>query len=135
MLLAGTAAGSIHLYDIASHQLLRTISNTALKGLAITHLETLLRPSDLIGHVSASLGASTGVGGVSARDVLPTRPIVAFQRIRDMKAREAHEVLVALQGNKYDDEVSFEYKVFYVIPIVLYRSVLSQNDVANHFTV
>ncbi|KAL7280794.1 hypothetical protein ACG7TL_005738 [Trametes sanguinea] len=48
MLLAGTTSGLIHVYDIASHQQLRTLSSH--KGMAITHLSTMLRPPDLVGH-------------------------------------------------------------------------------------
>ena len=103
-LLVGTASGTIQLYDIASHQLLRTINNASLKGHAITHLQTLLRPPDLIGHVSANLGSGGGV--VSVKEVEPTRPIVPFQRIRDVKAREAHEVLIALPGASQVETVS-----------------------------
>ncbi|OJA17519.1 hypothetical protein AZE42_08249 [Rhizopogon vesiculosus] len=49
----GTAAGTVHIYDIASHQLLRTISMH--KGMSISHLATMLKPPDLIGHISLSL--------------------------------------------------------------------------------
>ena len=102
--MVGTSSGTIQLYDIASHQLLRTINNTSLKGHAITHLQTLLRPPDLVGHVSAGLGTAGGV--VSGREVAPTRPIVPFQRIRDVKAREVHEVLITLPGIQPSDYVS-----------------------------
>ena len=90
MLLAGTSTGLIHIYDIASHQLLRTLSSH--KGVQITHLATMLRPPDLVGHVSLSLG----VGGGDAKEGIPVRPVAPFQRIRDGKAREAHEVSLLL---------------------------------------
>lgn len=89
MLLAGTSTGLIHVYDIASHQLLRTLS--AHKGMQITHLTTMLRPPDLVGHVSLSLTA-----GGDAKEGISVRPVVPFQRIRDAKAREAHEVSLIL---------------------------------------
>ncbi|KAL5492469.1 IPI3 [Sanghuangporus weigelae] len=94
-LLVGTTTGEVHLYDIASHQLLRTISPVKDKsqGLAITHIECMLKPPDLIGHINLGLN----VGGVtSVKDVMPTKPIAAFQRIRDSKARESHEVPMIL---------------------------------------
>nr|VWO94653.1 Chaperone protein dnaJ 2 [Ganoderma boninense] len=91
MLLAGTSTGLIHVYDIASHQLLRTLSSH--KGMQITHLATMLRPPDLVGHVSLSL--TIGTGG-ETKEGIPMRPIAPFQRIRDGKAREAHEVSVLL---------------------------------------
>ncbi|GBE86365.1 Pre-rRNA-processing protein [Sparassis crispa] len=89
LLLAGTATGLIHIYDVTSHQLLRTLSTH--KGLVITHLATLIRPSDLIGHISLSMAA-----GGEARDSVPVRTVAPFQRMRDAKAREAHEVGIIL---------------------------------------
>ncbi|KAF8889379.1 WD40 repeat-like protein [Infundibulicybe gibba] len=91
LLLAGTSTGFIHLYDIRSHQLLRTISTH--KGLCINYLMTMLKPPDLIGHISLHLGVATAA---DARDVIPVKPVVSFQRMRDMKAREAHEVAILL---------------------------------------
>ncbi|OSX64261.1 hypothetical protein POSPLADRAFT_1137645 [Postia placenta MAD-698-R-SB12] len=88
LLLVGTAAGLIQTYDIASHQLLRTLSTH--KGLAITHLATLLRPPDLIGHVSLTLTTGT------EQKEMPVRPVAPLQRMKDAKAREAHEVAMLL---------------------------------------
>ena len=91
MLLAGTAAGLIHIYDIASHQLLRTLPSH--KGMSITHLSTMLRPPDLVGHISLTLSAG---GANDAKESIPVRHVAPFQRIRDVKAREAHEVSLML---------------------------------------
>lgn len=91
LLLVGTGDGLIHLYDVASHQLLRSILTH--KGLSITHLRTMLKPPDLIGHVSLSLNAG---GSVDAKEGLPQRPVAAFQRMQDPNAREAHEIAVKL---------------------------------------
>ncbi|OAX31546.1 hypothetical protein K503DRAFT_787771 [Rhizopogon vinicolor AM-OR11-026] len=86
-----TATGLIHLYDIASHQLLRTISMH--KGMSISHLATMLKPPDLIGHISLSLN----LGGFSdAKDIIPVRPVVPFHRMKDAKARDRHEVMMML---------------------------------------
>ncbi|KAI0766912.1 WD40 repeat-like protein [Trametes elegans] len=104
MLLAGTASGLIHIYDIASHQSLRTVSSH--KGMSITHLSTMLRPPDLIGHVTLSLSA--GSAG-DTRENIPVRPVVAFQRIRDAKAREAHEVSLLLPHNSTPTGSFFSY--------------------------
>ena len=91
LLLVGTTDGNLHIYDVASHQLLRTISTH--KGSSITHLRTMLKPPDLVGHVSLSLS----VGSSSdTKDTIPVRPIVPFQRMQDPKAREAHEVMLML---------------------------------------
>ena len=90
ILLAGTLAGLIHLYDIPSHQLLRTISTH--KGLSIAHLETMIKPPDLIGHISLDFR----VGTLDTRDVIPVKPVMPFQRMRDAKARDAHEVTMML---------------------------------------
>ncbi|KAI8985548.1 WD40 repeat-like protein [Trametes punicea] len=103
MLLAGTASGLIHIYDIASHQLLRTVSSH--KGMAITHVSTMLRPPDLIGHISLTLGA----GSADARESIPVRPVAPFQRIRDAKAREAHEVSLMLPHHSTPAGTFFSY--------------------------
>ncbi|PCH44265.1 WD40 repeat-like protein [Wolfiporia cocos MD-104 SS10] len=90
LLVVGTATGAIHTYDIASHQLLRTLATH--KGMTITYIATLLRPPDLVGHISLSLAAGAGTETKEA----PMRRVAPFQRMRDAKAREAHEVSVLL---------------------------------------
>lgn len=87
MLLAGTASGNVHVYDVPSHQLLRTINAHPGPGLAVTHLTTLLKPPDLVGHVRLD-------GDKDGR--IPVRPIVPFQRMREARPREAHEVTMML---------------------------------------
>ncbi|KAI0367031.1 WD40 repeat-like protein [Pilatotrama ljubarskyi] len=104
ILLAGTATGLIHIYDIASHQLLRTLSSH--KGMAITHLSTMLRPPDLVGHISLTL--SSGAAG-DARENIPVRPVAPFQRVRDAKAREAQEVSLILPHNSAPTGSFFSY--------------------------
>ncbi|KLO17981.1 pre-rRNA-processing protein IPI3 [Schizopora paradoxa] len=89
-LIVGTENGLVNVYDIASHQLLKSISSH--KGLAITYLVPMLRPPDLIGHTSISLSTSN----ITTKESLPLKPIAPFQRIRDPKAREAHEVPMIL---------------------------------------
>jgi len=76
---------------------MRTISTH--KGLVITYLATMLKPPDLIGHVCLNLSASASA--VDMRDVIPIRPVMPFQKIRDMKNREAHDVsmLLPVQDN------------------------------------
>jgi len=87
MLLAGTALGNVHVYDVPSHQLLRTINAHPGPGLAVTHLTTLLKPPDLVGHVRLDGDKDGGI---------PVRPIVPFQRMREERPREAHEVTMML---------------------------------------
>lgn len=87
MLLAGTASGNVHVYDVPSHQLLRTINAHPGPGLAVTHLTTLLKPPDLVGHVRLD-------GDKDGR--IPVRPIMPFQRMREARPREAHEVTMML---------------------------------------
>ena len=89
ILLVGTSEGLIYLYDIPSHQLLRSIPTH--KGMSISHIQTLIKPPDLIGHVSLQMQA-----GVDAKDDIPVKPVVPFQKIRDAKARVAHEVTLLL---------------------------------------
>ena len=89
--LVGTSDGLIHLYDIPSHQLLRTISTH--KGMSIAHLQTMIKPPDLIGHISLDFRVGTSL---DFKDLIPIKPIVPFQRIRDAKSRAAHEVTTML---------------------------------------
>ncbi|KAH9169914.1 WD40 repeat-like protein [Lactarius sanguifluus] len=77
LLLAGTALGNVHVYDVPSHQLLRTIN---------AH-PALLKPPDLVGHVQ--LGGDKDGG-------IPVLPILPFQRMREARPREAHEVTMVL---------------------------------------
>jgi pre-rRNA-processing protein IPI3 len=91
-LVAGTLTGLIHIYDIPSLQQMRTISTH--DGAMITHVATMLKPPDLIGHVSLSLSMSASTADM--RDVLPIKPVMPFQRIRDVNSREAHEVSMLL---------------------------------------
>ena len=90
-LLVGTEGGLVHSYDIVSHQLLRTISSH--KGGTITFLRSILKPVDLVGHVSLNLHVS---GVTDAKDVIPVRPVLPFQRIKDVKLRDTHEVTIML---------------------------------------
>lgn len=111
-LLTGTSTGQIHIHDIPSHQLLRTISSH--KGFSITYLNTMLKPPDLIGHASLSLGAgsagvgvgggatSAGSGGVGGE--IGVKPIMPFQRMKEPRARDAHEVVMVLP---VQDKVKF----------------------------
>ncbi|KAG8748345.1 Pre-rRNA-processing protein ipi3 [Ceratobasidium sp. 414] len=96
LLLVGTASGVIHVYDIESLQLLRSITTHRDKGLSVIYLKCMLKPIDLQGH------ATIGDGGASAKELIPLRPVVPFQRMRDPKAREAHEpmmmILPGLEG-------------------------------------
>ena len=103
ILLAGTLGGLIHLYDIPSHQLLRTISNH--KGLSIAHLETMIKPPDLIGHISLDFR----VGTVDTKDIIPVKPVIPFQRMRDAKARDAHEVTIMLPSHNTVRLFSFSF--------------------------
>lgn len=90
-LLVGTEAGLINIYDILSHQLLRTISSH--KGMSIVYLKTMLKPVDLIGHVSLSLNVGNTL---DAKDFMPVRPVMPFQRMKDAKIRDVHEVTMML---------------------------------------
>lgn len=82
--------GQILIYDVASHQLLRSINNFKDKGYEISYLITLLKPPDLLGHVSL------GDRGVSAGEQDPVRPVAQFHKIKDVSARIAHELPLIL---------------------------------------
>ncbi|CAD6575096.1 MAG: Pre-rRNA-processing protein ipi3 [Tremellales sp. Tagirdzhanova-0007] len=85
-LLVGTHAGDIHVHSLPSHQHLRTILSHASP---ITHLSTLLRPSDLIG------------AGVKL-DSWPVMEIKPLERMRIGKSVEdVQEVTILLRSNPH----------------------------------
>ncbi len=85
-LIVGTAAGEVHVYDIASHQLIRKITSS-VRGMQINDVQTMLKPPDLMGH--ANLRSPSALN-----ESIPVRPISAFHRTKDPKARQAHEALI-----------------------------------------
>lgn len=86
ILLIGAATGQVHLYDVASHQLLKTVNTH--QGFRATYLSTFLKPQDLTGHVT--------LGSASHLDTIPSHPISSLHRIRDATARTIHDVPVML---------------------------------------
>jgi pre-rRNA-processing protein IPI3 len=86
-LLVGLETGLVHIYDVHSHQLLRSVTNH--KGQPMAMVGTMIKPADLMGHIE--IGETSG-----SREDVPIRAVQPFQRIRDPKAREAHEVYVLL---------------------------------------
>ena len=52
-LLAGASDGSISVFDVVSHQLLRAVSPSSSSPGPVTFLRALLRPPDLVGPASA----------------------------------------------------------------------------------
>ncbi|KAG9047524.1 Pre-rRNA-processing protein ipi3 [Tulasnella sp. UAMH 9824] len=85
-LLVGTATGVVQIYDIPSHQLIRSIN--VQQGFAVTHVSSFLKPLDLVGQMT--------IGGPSPTDNISVRPISSFHRIRDQASRDAHEVPITL---------------------------------------
>jgi len=55
----------------------------------------MLKPPDLIGHVSLSLNVSSTA---DAKDSIPVKPVVQFHRTKDPKMREAHDTSMILPG-------------------------------------
>ena len=90
-LLVGTSEGYIHIYDIVSRQLLRSISTH--KDYSISYLKSMLKPPDLIGSVYLDFNINHHM-----KDLFPPKPVLPFQRIRDPKSREAHEISILLPG-------------------------------------
>ncbi|KAF9480515.1 WD40 repeat-like protein [Pholiota conissans] len=122
ILLVGTADGFIHLYDIPSHQQLRTISTH--KGMSIAHLQTMIKPPDLIGHISLDFRPG---GANNAKDTIPVKPVMPFQRMRDPKARDAHEITIMLpsssraykdESSSYSTEELLRDHAFFVDPVI-----------------
>ncbi|CEL61727.1 Pre-rRNA-processing protein IPI3 OS=Ustilago maydis (strain 521 / FGSC 9021) GN=IPI3 PE=3 SV=1 [Rhizoctonia solani AG-1 IB] len=93
-LLVGTTSGAILVYDLESHQLLRSIATHKDKGLAIIYLQCMLKPVD---HDTRE------------KDPIPLRPVVPFQRTRDLKAREAHQVMVMISPRVQEPYANSDY--------------------------
>lgn len=53
----------------------------------------MLKPPDLVGHVSLSLSTTSTS---DMKDVIPVKPVAPFQRMQVPKAREDHEVALIL---------------------------------------
>ncbi|THH30707.1 hypothetical protein EUX98_g3472 [Antrodiella citrinella] len=67
----------------------------------------MLKPPDLIGHVSLSLSPG---GSAEAKEGLPQIPVASFQRMQDPKVREAHEVALKLPAQpSRPTDVFFSY--------------------------
>ena len=101
LLLVGTATGLIYIIDVPTHQQLRIISTH--KNFSITHIQTMLKPPDLMGHVN--LNHFVG-HGADPRENIPVRPVSAFQRLKDTRAREAHDVMLMLRPAEQVSEVT-----------------------------
>jgi pre-rRNA-processing protein IPI3 len=86
-LVVGLESGLVNIYDVTSHQLLRSINTH--KGQPMAMVGSMIKPFDLMGHIE--IGETSG-----SREDVPIRAILPFQRIRDPRAREAHEVSVLL---------------------------------------
>ncbi|KAF5355330.1 hypothetical protein D9758_006052 [Tetrapyrgos nigripes] len=108
LLVVGTSSGLIQIYDIPTHQLLRTISSH--RGFSVTHLSTMLKPIDLVGHVNLRMnvnptqGAGANNHSSDTRETIPVKSVVPFQRMRDTKTREVHEVSMVLPVQRHRDE-------------------------------
>lgn len=81
-LLLGTHTGEIHIYALPSHQHLRTLSSHSSP---ITHISTMLRPSDLVGSTN---GRKEGI---------PIMEIKPLERMRTGRiAREVQDCTLVL---------------------------------------
>jgi hypothetical protein len=78
--------GLVHLYAIASHQLLRTISTHRT-----CRYPTLLIYPDLIEHINLSFS--------DVKDAITVWPVVSFRRIKHAKVRHAQEVEVRVSSD------------------------------------
>ena len=88
----------------------------------------MLEPPDLIGYIS--LGINIG-GVMSTKDIMPTKLAAPFQRVRDGKAREAHEVPIMLPLQNADSVCKTLYSFY---GILLGTSLLGThaNNIALH---
>ena len=88
-LVVGTSSARILIYDIASHQLIHTINTP--KDFAVNSVQVMLKPQDLLGH--ATIGTAKNDANT------PIRSVASFQRTRDPKARNVHNILLLLPPN------------------------------------
>jgi pre-rRNA-processing protein IPI3 len=95
LVLAGTAAGSVQVFDVESHQLLRSVTTYKDKDLRITAVATMLKPLDLIGHVNLNVDASDGFA-------VYVKPVAPFMKVKDAKKREKKEIWIS-GGDGHND--------------------------------
>ncbi|OJA12433.1 hypothetical protein AZE42_08091 [Rhizopogon vesiculosus] len=79
--------------------------------MSISHLATMLELPDLIGYISLSLNLGSSF---DAKDVIPVRPVVPFYRMKDGKARDAHEVMIMFPVHVDEVGVSSKQPFAYV---------------------
>ncbi|KAF8317122.1 WD40 repeat-like protein [Clavulina sp. PMI_390] len=125
LLVLGTTTGHIIFFDIKSHQRTKTID--CQKGFSVHSLQMMIKPQDLMGH--AIIGAAK-----NDSNSIPIRTVKEFQRIRDPKAREAHEVSLllpptakswlAVAGGPSQDSFLDDYR-FFTNPAMSTSAVLS----------
>ncbi len=66
--------------------------------MSIAHLQTMVKPPDLMGHISLELRSGSSN---DAKDTIPVKPVMNFQKTRDPKPRHANEITAMLPaGNK-----------------------------------
>lgn len=91
LLVVGTAGGSVFIFDIPSHQRLRTIP--IQKGFNITFVTVMQKPRDLVGHIKLNLGSTSGT---ETKDAISLRPVCAFQKMKEPKSQVEHEATILL---------------------------------------
>ncbi|KAL7415935.1 WD40-repeat-containing domain protein [Mrakia frigida] len=121
-LLLGTSTGQIHIHSLPSLQHLRTLSPAAHKSCPITHISTLLRPSDLHGHVSlGSVGS-----GDAGDEKWAIKTVGTLERMRvGRREREKHEV--GWMMGEVDD-------IFSLLPLTAPFALTSTNSSSSHTT-
>jgi pre-rRNA-processing protein IPI3 len=67
----------------------------------------MIKPPDLIGHTSLDFR----IGTVDTKDIIPVKPVMPFQRMRDAKARDAHEVIIMLPSHNTVRLFSFPFQM------------------------
>lgn len=104
VLYAGTSDGFIEVYDVRSHQQLRTLNN--LKNFPITNLKTILKPIDL-GGVNSSASLTSNVTGSTAAAMSNLPPILPFGNLKKTingDEKEDHTIQIKCKSNRVFDD-------------------------------
>jgi len=98
-LITGTASGEIHIHALPSHQHTRTILTHV--GSPISHISTMLRPPDLIGHISLTAAMHGGLN----KDGWPVMEVRPLERMRVGQRQRLEQEIGVMLGGKVDEEI------------------------------
>jgi pre-rRNA-processing protein IPI3 len=106
VLLVGTSTSHIHIVNLPSLQLVRTVPAPASNSGPISFISTLLRPPDLVGRIGGAQ-ENNGAAGPDADDEWPVRPVGPLGRTIVPKEGQARQRSVLVKLSAAEDVIPF----------------------------